>query len=700
MNVSGYAYDIEADNFYLDATKIWVVHLKDLNDPSKHLEIRPFQDPDAKEKLLKWHKQYDCPFVVGHFILGYDQFMLLRHLGINFTVGPDSLDGEPCVFIDTLALSYYVEPDLQGHSIEAYGERFGLPKIDYHSRAKEIGAIPPDAKKGDEFRVWHTEMSVYCSRDVDVNLKVFWYLWNKFNTFYKVGSSLPQHFKCFQKQWFLMSCQSFTGWKFDRELGKQLSFQIKGMMEEIEQDVEPQLPPRKLKKAEEKEYTFPAKPFKQNGEYSSHMLKFAEKHNGILLGQKMVAYGNEYEIIGGTMMPFKVPMTMGNQDDMKDWFLSQGWKPVFWNYKRGPDGKPERDPVTRELTPTTPKIQEAGKICPNLEQMDGDLIKKVVKWLSLRNRLAVLTSWLENERLDKDGRLSPSRTGVTPTHRQKHSEIVNVPKASEKVLLGKEFRSLFTSEDGMTIAAGDASALEGRVEGHFTFPYDNGERARIILDGDIHSRNAKLFYPEETAGFDPDAPDFNKDDPKFKPYRDRSKNGGYALSYGCSAPKLASTLGKSEKEATQLFDAYWNGNPSLKALKEDLTKDWEKKWEKKYIVGIDGRRISTRKKSALLNSLFQSTGAIAMDYASCFMDKWLGGIKWDTDHKPHYIYKGFVVRRIGYYHDELEFECSPDIAQEIGMMIETAIQKAGEFLKLKVPLKGEAKVGKNWKETH
>ena len=82
------------------------------------------------------------------------------------------------------------------------------------------------------------------------------------------------------------------------------------------------------------------------------------------------------------------------------------------------------------------------------------------------------------------------------------------------------------------------------------------------------------------------------------------------------------------------------------------------------------------------------------------MDKWLGGILWDENFKPYYLYKGFRVRRIGYFHDELEFECSPEIADEIGKMIELSIQKAGELLKIKVPLKGEAKVGKNWMQVH
>ena len=55
---------------------------------------------------------------------------------------------------------------------------------------------------------------------------------------------------------------------------------------------------------------------------------------------------------------------------------------------------------------------------------------------------------------------------------------------------------------------------------------------------------------------------------------------------------------------------------------------------------------------------------------------------------------------MGYYHDEIEFECEEPIAEEVARMIEKAIAKAGEFLKLNVPLAGEGKVGNNWKETH
>lgn len=378
------------------------------------------------------------------------------------------------------------------------------------------------------------------------------------------------------------------------------------------------------------------------------------------------------------------------------------WIPSFYNFKRGPDNKPMRDPVTRQLIPTTPKIQEQGKICPNLEKMEGPLVKQVVKWLSLRNRLSVLEGWLSNDRLAYDGRIGAGRTGIAATHRQKHRVVVNVPKADPKVLLGYEFRSLWIAEDDMLIAAGDAAALEGRVQGAYAHKYDGGVTADELLKGDVHSKNANAFYGdiyEEVAQLY-SSPDFDKENPKWKPYRNKSKNGFYAILYGAAAPKVASTLGIPERYGKKALDAFWEANPGTSKLKKEVEKYWESTGGKKYLPAIDGRILLTRKKSALLNTIFQSCGGITMDYAGMFMDKWLGRTHWDEKRRPYYVYKGYIVRRIGYFHDELEYECQAAIAEEVARLIEKSITKAGEYLKLKVPLAGEGKVGLNWREIH
>lgn len=270
------------------------------------------------------------------------------------------------------------------------------------------------------------------------------------------------------------------------------------------------------------------------------------------------------------------------------------------------------------------------------------------------------------------------------------------------MLLGSEFRRLWICEEGNKIAAGDAAALEGRVQGHYCYRYDNGETATLLLEGDVHSRNAKAFYSHDPlmAKFDPMSEDFDKEDPEFKPFRNRSKNGYYALMYGCAVPKLVSTLGIPEEYGQQAMDAFWDANPGTKKLKDALERYWETKGQKKYLPAIDGRILHTRKKSALLNTIFQSCGGIIMDYACCFMDMWLGEIYWDEKRRPYYLYKGCKVMRIAYMHDEVEFECEEPVAEEVAKMIEKAIAKAGEFLKIKVPLAGEGKVGDSWMEVH
>lgn len=323
---NGYCYDIEANGFYFEADKVWTVSLRDLDNPEKKVKLNPFKDKEAVSKWKEWHDQYTNPVVAGHFILGYDNFVVYKLLGIPFTVGKDSMFGKPCVFIDTLYLSQYLNPDMNGHSLEDWGERVGIEKIDYFEVAKEQGIIPKDAKKGDEFSVHHELMDVYCERDTEVNVKAFYKMWEEFYSYYKCNpSELPNHFKCGQKSHYLMSCQEYTGWKFDQKLGAELQVRIKDMMDEIEKDVLPQLPPRKLKLGEQKQYTMPAKPFKKDGTFSSHMLNFIEKHNGeVQEDGSVVFFGKVYKVVGGAVLDVQVPMEIKDSDDLKEWFI-RGW---------------------------------------------------------------------------------------------------------------------------------------------------------------------------------------------------------------------------------------------------------------------------------------------------------------------------------------------------------------------------------------
>jgi len=682
-------FDIEGDNLFPAVDNIWIIVMKSVCGEVIE-KFYPYIDLEAGDKFINVINDGDT--IIGHNILGYDFWAIMKKMGIyfdsiNFTLSNDSITKSIDV-CDTLCLSRFVAPDQHEHSLEYYGKKFGDRKIDFN-----------------DFSAYSEAMETYCIQDVNLNIKVYRNLKRDFDKMYQGSTKGLSSFAAYQKDYYLMTAQGFTGVLFDIELGNKTLASIQKDKEDIRANIEPLLPKRKLKKGEEKFFSMPAKPFKKDGSIAASLFKFVDKISAsgmqCTLNEQdlyIIVDGNNYDIQSGFMLPVQMPMTLGNQDDLKEWFLEIGWNPTFFNYQKDSQGNLIRE--NGKLTPTTPKLQEQGKLCPNLSKIDFPLVKDIIKWLSLRNRESVLTNWLANERLKVDGRISSSSTGTTPTYRHKHSTVVNVPKAQVGVLYGKEFRGLFIVPEDCVMVGADASGLEARVDGHYCAKNDGGKRAKLILEGDIHSNNAKLFYPEETKNFDINAQDFDKEHPDFKPYRSKSKNAAYALAYGCAPKKLAETLGKPLSLAEPLYQAFWDGNPALKAIKEACSMYWKSKGNKKYLLGIDGRLITTRKESALVNSLFQSCGAIIMGYSAIIMNEKLGGLKFDEKFLPYYEYKGYTTKRVLYFHDEFQYECHPDIAEEIGKMLVDSIKEAGVQLGLRIELDGDYNIGSSWATTH
>ncbi len=58
------------------------------------------------------------------------------------------------------------------------------------------------------------------------------------------------------------------------------------------------------------------------------------------------------------------------------------------------------------------------------------------------------------------------------------------------------------------------------------------------------------------------------------------------------------------------------------------------------------------------------------------------------------------VLDVGNFHDEMQVETTPDLADLVGKQMVLAMTEAGERLKFNVLLTGEYKIGNNWAETH
>ena len=72
-------------------------------------------------------------------------------------------------------------------------------------------------------------------------------------------------------------------------------------------------------------------------------------------------------------------------------------------------------------------------------------------------------------------------------------------------------------------------------------------------------------------------------------------------------------LGLTDKEAEEMYNAYWDALPALRDLKNKVEKYWEANGQQ-YVLAMDGRRLMARSKHSLLNLLFQSAGSLAMKY--------------------------------------------------------------------------------------
>ena len=741
-----------------------------------NLTIRDFSE------LYEWLKTE--PKGIGcHNLFGFDLPAMNKLLGIEYDMFKDhgcrgTIGDKQVDIFDTLSMSRCLYPDrplpdgcpaklkdpvtgkfrnIGPHGLEAWGFRVANKKVKIDDWRNQPLVTYID-------RVWE---------DVVINEAVWTWLINeslqKDNEAFKIPSGdIKDASKMQQITWknalrrnmladYLMSLQEKQGVVFDAAKAWKLLERIDKMMAEIEAEIEPRLPPKRVTKS--KQPTFPTEPFTQDGEVSKtgwawiKRLGYAVderafdkvldvparpfvKGGGVSKTGK--AFCEKFGITDESLMPDFInnyspmrvsplpedeyqkakqdlldrreiilyePMKLGNQADIKNYLVSQGWVPTLWRTKdvTRDDTKKQRTQteidelvykymeeleesdykgfILNELDldefkfadkvkthkllvrrarglPTSPQLKDQkGALCPNLEILEGEMAKQIVKWLSLRNRRGVIkpldekkdeAGWLQHPRLLIDGKLPARANGITNTNRRKHAVCCNVPKPKESVLLGKEMRELWTVPDDCFLIGVDGSNLEGMVAAAGAYMFDGGEYLRIMEAGDAHTRNAEAYTL--AAGRDVS--------------RDSGKNITYGIMYGAQAKKIAIMLGISMDAAQRVIDAFWDGNLGLKGRKEWLENFWEATG-KKFIPSFDGRRIWTRSKHSLLNAYQQSSGA-------CLFD--LVGILFHHQITKNGMYeKG--VRRVIYYHDEYQIQTPKEYVKFIKLDINSAERK-------------------------
>ena len=229
-----------------------------------------------------------------------------------------------------------------------------------------------------------------------------------------------------------------------------------------------------------------------------------------------------------------------------------------------------------------------------------------------------------------------------------------------------EFRKLFQASPGQIMVGADLSGIELRMLAHYIGRWSS-EFGDTLLTGDIHQVNA------DRVGVS----------------RRQIKTITYAFIYGAGNEKIGHSYDsllsseKAKKKGKEIREAFVSAIDGLAELLEAIRETSKSG----YIRSIDGRHIKVDSPHKALNYLLQSgAGVIAK--------------RWMTINHSHIQELGLCASQLAFIHDELQFECHPDHAQDLSASLVLSSAEAGEYYKLRVPIAAEAKIGANWAEVH
>jgi DNA polymerase-1 len=242
-------------------------------------------------------------------------------------------------------------------------------------------------------------------------------------------------------------------------------------------------------------------------------------------------------------------------------------------------------------------------------------------------------------------------------------------------------RSLWVpTTPGHVILGADLSGLELRMLAHYMHQWDEGAYADLILNGDIHWANA------QAAGLAKQGETFDKDNPDHGRQRGLAKTFIYAFLYGAGDQKIGQCVGGGRAAGAKLKAEFLDSLPALKRLIDDVGFE---AMRFKSVELPDTRRVPVRSEHAALNTLLQGAGAIVSKYWMIVANKNLKA-----------KYGSNVVQQMAYVHDEIQYSCPPDIAEEAGQIVIDAAVEAGDRLKISMRVDAAYDIGTSWADTH
>lgn len=646
-------FDLETDNLLDSVTKIHCGVIYDL-DTGEVLEYRPGNVHEIPAVLATATELW------GHNIIAYDIPVLAKLYPAESQAFLEKFKGtEGKQVFDSLVMSRLIWPDIMANDTQNLAAgRIDLP--DSSAKKSLIGSHSLKAwglrlgfLKGDHLEVHgfdkFTEgMLEYCVRDVMLNAKLIESIMSKE---YDPFSIWLEHQFYVYLQW-QMSC----GVRFDSEYANLLCFHWNKELEKRLHEMRAMVPDIIVDR------------------------EFTPKVNNSKRGYKK----GEPTVIR-KIIPFN---PRSNQHVIG--FLTQKykWKPQSFTKKKQPE-------ITYDILRKLPY-----KEAPLLAR-----IKLLMDRLKLIQRSQGGNAYLQC--VKPNGRIYGRIIhNGTPTARCRHGSpnLGNIPSTS--ATWGRSIRRMFIPADGYILAGTDFDSLEMRCLAEVLWDYDQGAFAEMALSGsskdgtDAHTLNMHSVKRALTEGGYPEV--------AANLTRHTTKTAFYAYIYGAWSRRLGLTVcegikvhpSKYPKIGDCVVKGFAQNIVGMTEVNEALLAQFtkcisENRWP--AIDGLDGRKIPIRKKSALLNSLLQSMGAILCKFACVrLMHKLRDEVGFGEP--------GEAWRPVLHVHDEIQHEVREDAEGKLlaryKLLVADSFREAGEYFGFRVPILGTTSVGRSWAETH
>ena len=588
-------------------------------------------------------------------------------------------------FVDTLALSWYLDLNRPRHGLESYGDEFGVPKPEIKDW-EDLTQEDYDERVQEDVKIQHLTYKKLKSRFEEIYGKMSDY---QFCT-HRVVRYL--NFKMEQ-----LSEQEQTKFKVDVPKAKSL---VEQFTKEIEFKVE-QLKNVMPKVPVYQKYKRPAKPFKKNGELSATGLKWkslTDEH------KKPFDYDGEIKAIKGYEEP-----NPNSSAQIKSWLDSLGWIPETFKYVKDDDGSERKIPQIY--------VQGGGgQVCPSIEKLakDNPALEHLVGLGVLSHRKGCVQAFIDNAIFGEY--VEAGASGFTNTLRLKHRKpCVNLP--STRVIYGEDVRSCLIARDGMLLGGADLSSLENRIKFNLQLPYDReyvlsqmsddfDPHLEIAQEGGLLKDYEVWFYKIEKEGFErsryPDnekldgllaMPDSEKKGliKHISEVRGKGKGTNYSCQYGAGAATVARTAGVSLTVGKSLVKAYKKVNWSIEKIAASQ-KVKKTSFGDFQLNPFNGIWYSLKTDKDRFSTLVQGTGAYVLDI-------WLK-YQFIIRDNPEYGFDENGVKLLATFHDEQIIEFKEDFKESAERLIRDALDKVNKNFKLEIPFSCDVQFGKKYSDIH